>query len=479
MAQPGSSGPSTTSGLVLPPPPPVPEGYIRAAAVQLDFRAAAVCRDIHLLEQPPMSPKDPGWPDWFGVAANSLPRVVEWQKEIGRELRSLYVECESRRLRELLEVCRRWGVQLLVFPEYSVSPECLDPLLPQTKGMTVVFGTHAVEPHLIDSGYYGRFGIAAPPCGTAVAPVAVDGALHCYQPKLNATNHELGMTLGTQWDPVTITNPVTTCLGILICLDYLSTDELPYHTYVGTKIKGCRILAVPSLTPKHTTDEFEARSIVQSKRYGRPVVYANIADGGETSIFVDSEIAQPGVEFPYGIPQFARFEEGMIVADIDCDYTGVDEKSSRRYSSRPATIPRAASVFRYGAIREHLEISEELASIFRSCDLTERQQISAAISANIPQIISIATRSTETAQRRLNMLHARYAQARCAEDLLRMLRDIEFSEDVVPMPQLDLLRLKAARVMAKTKARDSNSSIHEEDVMLQLRKRLIALCGEG
>jgi predicted amidohydrolase len=353
VAEPANIEATTTKrGIGLPPPPIACSGYVRAAVVQLDFHAAAVCQQIHLLEQPPISPGDQAWPDWFRTDHSSgSRRVLDWQKTIGRELRNLYSQYQQKRLAEILATCSLWGVHLVVFPEYSVPPEYLEGLLPLTKGMTVVFGTHAVEPRFVKDGLYGRIGGTVPPWGTSVAPIAMDGVLRRFQPKLNKTHLEQDMTLGQEWESLEITNPLTSRMGILICLDYLHRDAAPYRDHVGAKIDPCRIVAVPSLTPYYTTDEFNARSVAEAARYGRSVLYANIADGGETSIHVDSDMDKLGAEFPYGIPRLARYEEGIIVADIDCEYTGVDEKSSRRYSDRTAAIPIAASLLRYATVK--------------------------------------------------------------------------------------------------------------------------------
>src|SRR5262245_8997019 len=113
--------------LVLPPPPAAGAGYLRAAAVQLEFQASAVCDHIHLLEQPPVPLSDPNWPDWFALKHQSrLTSLVDWRKNTGRQLRKLYCDYQQQRVAEILRVCRRWNVHLVVLPEYSVPPECLE-----------------------------------------------------------------------------------------------------------------------------------------------------------------------------------------------------------------------------------------------------------------------------------------------------------------------------------------------------------------
>jgi predicted amidohydrolase len=406
-----------------------------------------------------------------------LPRVRTWQEEIGRELRSIYVEYERRRLAEIIRVCAGWGVSLLVFPEYSVPVECIESLLPLTRQMTVVLGSHAVEPDLHDAGFYSRFGVPAPPCGSSAAPVAINGALHSFHAKLNPSRYEREMTPATAWAPVTLTHPVDTTLGILLCLDYLHRDGDPYRAHVDGRIDECRILAVPSLTPYHTRSEFTARSVAEAQRYGRAVLYANDADGGETSIYVDSDLGRQDVDFPFGIPRLGPNEEGIVVADIDCDYVGTGERAARRYSSRTAIVPIAASVIRYASVREHVEIGAELAAIFQACDPTRRTTLTSAVAANTERLVALAARTSKTLRKRLNILLDRYRQAREPEHLLRLLRDIELPEEVLPPTLVDRLRLKAASALALRKTRETEPSLDEEDAMLQLRRRLIAEMG--
>lgn len=412
---------------------------------------------------------DPRWPDWYAIKhQTALRSIMDWRKNTGRKLRNLYCEYQQQRIAELLDVCRAWGVHLIVFPEYSVPPECLEALLPLTQGMIVVFGTHAVEQKLLREGLYGRICGSPPRPGTSVAPIAIDGALRCYQPKLNRTHLEREMLLGAQWEPIDVANPIAMKLGVLICLDYLRRDAAPFRTHVGDKIDACRLLAVPSLTPHHTISEFNVRSVSEAKRYGRAVVYANIADGGGTSILVDSAMDLPQPEFPYSIPELARHEEGVVVADIDCEFTTPDEKPSRLFSDRTAAVPIAAALLRYATTEEEVAANEQMARIFAPCDMSSCLSLSDAVATNEAALRDLADRSPQTLQLRLNMLLDRHDQFGHPEDFLRLLRDVRLSEVACSSADVDDVRLEVAEQFAAA----FKTTNDDAEAMASIRRRL-------
>jgi hypothetical protein len=241
---------------------------------------------------------------------------------------------------------------------------------------------------------------------------ARSGAISAAFPRTdtNKTHLERDMLLGAAWDTIDIANPIALKLGVLICLDYLSRDAAPFRAYVGDKIGACRLLAVPSLTPHHTIGEFNARSTSEAKRLGRAVVYANIANGGGTSILVDSGMDMPHAEFPYGIPELARCEEGIVVADIDCELTAPDEKPSRLFSDRTAAVPIAAALLRYATVEEEVSANTQMARIFGQCDMNSCLSLSNAVESNDTALRQLADQSPQTRQLRLNMLLDRHDQ---------------------------------------------------------------------
>ena len=147
--------------------------------------------------------------------------------------------------------------------------------------MVVVAGTHAVDRAARNSGIYQRLGWEqSPAAGQAVCPVLHNGRLIGLQPKLNASQAETGLRRGTAWSPIDMPPPLTGPLGVLICLDFLYRES-DQHRGPGhlRSLGDCRFLAVPSLTPHYTTDEFAGKAWEEARRYGRPVLYADIAGG--------------------------------------------------------------------------------------------------------------------------------------------------------------------------------------------------------
>jgi hypothetical protein len=73
------------------------------------------------------------------------------------------------------------------------------------------------------------------------------------------------------------------------------------------------------------------------------------------------------------------------------------------------------------------------------------------------------------------MLIDRYEQAREAEDVLRMIRDLDFSDEIYPAPSIDSLRFETAHKLAM----NLDPSHVEAEAVARLRRRLIELCGGG
>jgi predicted amidohydrolase len=460
--------------LVFPAPPPAKAGYLRAAVVQLAFHPSAAIGRVHLLEQPPLSPDSPSWPNWFDTdLSNAMRNVRSCQKRVGAKLREIYVDHHSRRLVEILRTCAAWGIQVVVFPEYSVPPESLEHAVPATKGLTAVLGTHSVEANLVDKDFYKQFGVAAPTPGTSVAPIAIDGALRSYQAKLNRNHLEDGMSDGQSWDPIDL--PSAQKIGILICLDFLKREAVQYRTLVAPKIDDCKVIAVPALTPKYTTDRFDAKALDDCVGYGRSALFADNADGGGSSIAVASALARPSGVFPYGVPSLAIREEGIIAVDIDIAYTRTAEKVQRSYSDRSSAIPVAASVFRYRTVQKDVDHIEALTKVFQGVDMTCRASIAQVLEKNEETFAALADKCSPTAANTINDVVENRGQARSAEELLCRLRHVELSEDIFPLEGIDELRARCALDEADA----LEPSRAEEEAAARLRRRLRDLIEEN
>src|SRR5208337_257216 len=133
----------------------------------------------------------------------------------------------------------------------------------------------------------------------------------------------------------------------MICLDFLYREGERHRGLVGPGLEQCRFLAVPSLTPHFTIPEFTSKAWEEAKRYGRPVLYADIASGGGTSVFVDEGDVTDLRLFPERAGYLEPGDEGVIVADIDLGYERPGR--STRYEHEKPVKPFAAASLVYRA----------------------------------------------------------------------------------------------------------------------------------
>src|SRR5690606_34073101 len=158
----------------------------------------------------------------------------------------------------------------------------------------------------------------------------------------------LSINLGQRWDPVENLPAPFEGLGVLICLDFLDQEGEARRQLVGGKLSACRWLAVPSLTPPRSAEqEFADKAEDQSKRYKRPVVYANSAANGGSCVFSDSE------RFDSPPSPLPAEQEGVVIADIDLSLQPAG--ASTPYNSRraigwsvTATLVYAGAELEYG-----------------------------------------------------------------------------------------------------------------------------------
>lgn len=323
--------------------------YTRVAVAQLDFVPAAVIHRRSPLEEPLF---ELGAPDSLLPEGGSFPRELhDALEQLRGRVRATYAEQYWLKLQAVVAACRRWNVKLLVLPEYSVPWELLPRLAAAADEMVVVAGTHAVERGGLRARVYEQLGWAYPVVGgTAVAPVLYDGRLIALQPKLSAAAAEQGsLKLGEVWEPIDTEGAdgpgITGPMGVMICLDFLFRERGTHRDQVGPHLDQARFLAVPSYTPWHTLDEFAAKAREEARRYGRPVLYANVASQGGSSLFVDEGQLADLSGFPDHVGYLGRGDEGVIVADVDLGYQSTGR--STRYEPGTVVRPVAAASLVY------------------------------------------------------------------------------------------------------------------------------------
>ena len=326
--------------------PPI-RRFTRVAVVQMAYHPATLLGRRSPLEDPPF---ELGKTDSLMPESGVVPRELESRlRDLRRRIREAYDDQILKRVQAILTTCRTWNVEIVVFPEYSIPWEILGGIVDSAGPMVVVAGTHSVERDARNSGVYQKLGCEQlPGLGTSVCPVLHQGRLLTLQPKLNPAQPEVGsMQPGQTWHPVSLPPGIPGPLGVVICMDFLNRKDAKHQELLNKGLKDCRFLAVPSLTPHFTIPEFTSKAWEEAKSYGRPVLYADIASGGGTSVFVDEGDITDLRLFPERAGYVEPGDEGVIVADIDLGY----ERPARstRYEHENPVKPFAAASLVYRA----------------------------------------------------------------------------------------------------------------------------------
>ncbi len=321
--------------------------YTRVAVVQLAYHPAIVAGGRVPIEEPLFDPKAP---DALLPSREEVPVALLSKLEgLRARIRRAYDDQVLLRVKAVLAQCAAWGARIVVFPEYSIPWEILGGVADAAGEMVVVAGTHTVDRAARRSGIYERLvASAVPAVGQAVCPVLHRGRLLGLQPKLSpATAEQRSMRPGDAWAPVEMPAGVTGPMGVLVCLDFLFREGAQHRALVAERLEECRFLAVPSLTPHYTLPEFSGKAWEEARRYGRPVLYADGATGGGTSVYVDEGQVYDLRRFPEHAGYLETGDEGVIVADVDLGYRRPG--GSTRYSEARPVVPVAEATLVYRA----------------------------------------------------------------------------------------------------------------------------------
>ncbi|MFO7565126.1 MAG: pentapeptide repeat-containing protein [Enhygromyxa sp.] len=413
--------------------------HTRVAVVQFDFHPAALIHRRSPLEDPIFDSREDrdsllpssGVPESLREPLSKLRARV--RREHGRQV--------MLKLAAVFERCRAWGVQLVLLPEYSLAPELLPELAGLADGMVVVAGTHAVERARVRAGFYEQFGWSdLPSSGQAIAPVLHRGRLLALQAKLNpARPEQRSLVAGDRWAPVewdpssgpALPGP----LGVMICLDFLYREQELYRSKVGPALERARFLAVPSYTPWHSRDEFAAKAWEEARRYGRPVLWANVAAHGGSSIFVDEGQVTDLRDYPRRVGLLEAGDEGVVVADVNLGFVRVG--TSTRPGDEPVAKPFAVASLVY----RHHPVADRFASW-----LDELEQVLARVSVDDSvemiedsrtQLVEIAALAGGQARsRRIRRLLDELDGVTQIEELRQFTREVVLPESALPLEWL-------------------------------------------
>ncbi len=444
----------------------------RVAVVQLDYIPA-----IRLNRQSPF--ENPNFvlsnavSNWLEPTAQVSDSIKAKLKSLRRRVRDVYNQQLLIKIHTILDACSKWKVKVVVFPEYSIPWDILRDVMVLSRGMTVVAGTHMVERQAIETKAYSALGWSDnPEVAQAVCPVFHDGVLIALQSKLSAAKPEAqSLELGKSWQPVRIPG-LQEEMGILICLDFLFRERETHRELVARDLESCGFLAVPSLTPYFTTDEFEAVSRQESLRYRRPVLYSDCASGGGSSIYVDTGRSS-GKGYPDVIGKLHRNDEGVLIADVDLGYQQRGESTPYGWTAPIEPFAGASLVYeRHPLLAEYLEWSQLLT--------LEDANPSPSISEMIDQITERQTRIRDViglkqgvgcqfrSERLARMLDQLDGIDR-SEELRKFLREICITSDVLPLHDLQAVLCKGCSELVERWSREPGGEGLRE-AAIELRK---------
>ncbi|UQA57779.1 carbon-nitrogen hydrolase family protein [Polyangium aurulentum] len=338
-------------------------------------------------------------------------------------------------------------MKIVVFPEYSIPHDLLERVASQAGELVVVAGTHFVDREAIKSGVYERLGVATrPKLRNAVYPVLREGRVIAMGAKIHPVEEErrLGMDPGQAWNAIDMPGDIESPMGVLVCRDFLQRESESYRTLIAATLARCRFLAVPSLTPAHTLDEFGSDSWKEARRYGRPVLYANHALNGGTSLYVDEGRQWDLRDYPARAGYLEPGEEGMIVADVDLGYDHAGK--STRFEQPLPVVPFAAATFVYrGFEQDYAKWLDGVSERLKANAEDEFEQVEAVASfmkGNEPPL----PKGQGTRRRRLEQLLSKADNLAGVEQVERLTREVVLPDGVLPLP---VLRAAMARGAAE------------------------------
>ncbi|WP_438029227.1 eIF2A-related protein [Sorangium sp. So ce233] len=413
--------------------------YTRVAVVQIAYYPAIVVDRRSPREDPLFDSR--GASDSLLPSRGEVPEAIKPKLDaLRRRIRETYDAQLLAKIRAVLAACRAYAARIAVFPEYSIPWEILEGVAEAAGDMVVVAGTHTVDRAARRSGVYERLGAAAVPAiGQSVCPVLHGGRLLGLQAKLSpALPERSSMRPGETWAPVEMPDGIPGPMGVLVCLDFLFRESEPHRALVAERLGECRFLAVPSLTPHHTLPEFGGKAWEEARRYGRPVLYCDGAEGGGTSVYVDEGQVDDLRRFPDRAGYLEAGDEGVIVADVDLGYERAGR--STRYASPRAVVPVAEATLVYRghpageAYARWLDGAREL--LARDDDealeaLVVRLEEARDVLLNAGALSGAAARG-----RRLRQLYGELDRVTSVEEIRQFTREVVVPADVLPLDDL-------------------------------------------
>ncbi|MBV1861530.1 MAG: hypothetical protein KUG77_24135, partial [Nannocystaceae bacterium] len=416
--------------------------FARLAVVQLHFHPAAVLSGRSLLQDPR------GSEDELLAMPESLPQLDDDWKSLRKRVAEAYLASFRPKLDAILDACQAWGVNLVVFPEYAIPWQLLQSIA--RPGMNIVAGTHSVTSQSRKSGVYGE--LEPPAAGTAVAPVFGGNGLTHLSGKQSPSKEETrgGFKPSPQWGPVELEGSVGAAgpLAVMICIDFINRGTEAYRERVSPQLDQAGLIALPTYTPWHSLDNFSEQARTQAFRQKQPVLWANCAAHGGTTIIVDDDPKAPSSA---NLPVLGRGEEGVLVVDVDL---GTQRRGRRtKFDEQPVVQLVASASLAYQHTTEqqaYARWSDDLAQRAVS-DTADLDTLVEWIQANDALLVkTIELEAAPTRSKRLRELRTRLELVSDVEKLRTSTREVVLPPEVLPLPYVQHgLALGAKRLIAQ------------------------------
>lgn len=425
--------------------------YVRVAVVQLAYHPAVDLGSRSYVDCPTPDTKLLS----FSSELLDRPELESGSNHLYERIRRHYCQQLFGRVTSILRACQAWQVHVVVFPEYAIPAELLKAVTAAAPTMVIVAGTHMVERRTLRENVYQELGWPeVPEPGMAVCPVLFGHRLIGLQPKLDPAAVELGsLRTGTDWRPIALPDGLPGPMGVLICKDFMhQTSDAHQEAQVDEKLRQCSFVAVTSLTPPHSVEEFASKAREHARRYGRPVLYTNNAPGGGTTIFSDSERKPDSSGIPHAADVLGPGDEGVVVADIDFAMTSAGR--STRYAQDEVIKPYAAASFVY----QHTSAGREYAQWLRNVDgelARDEFQALEVVAAQIKTAQGLLRAAGDQhgaaiRKARLRRLRVDADRFKNMEENRRLLREVVMPPDVLPLPALQQALCSGAHVQLWT-----------------------------
>jgi WD40 repeat protein/predicted amidohydrolase len=444
-----------------PAPVVVPSRTTRVAVAQLAVHPAAVLDGWSFLDDHRGNHRSPSDPLGYDLPLRDA--LGDKLPALRARIRDTYCAQWRTKVEAILASCRAWAVRLLVLPEYAVPWQELEWLAAEAGDLVVVAGTHTVTPEAKRSGVYQRLGVPADQVRyhEALSLVLHGGYALGSQAKLHPATPELrSLKHGQRWSPIELPDGLPGPMGVLICLDFLisvggvtPTEGAASALPEASSLLRSRFLAVPSLTPFHSVEEFSLKAWESAERYKRPVLYANVAAvgssklGGGSSIFVDEDREHDLEHFPLRVGRMGVHDEGVIVADVDLGYVRAHGRSTPYEQHRPV-IPFAAASLLYTRHPALAQYRDWLASLTELLTHDDDDAFDAMVekvregTSLLRDVIVLSGR--EMRARRLRELLDGPERVQGMEGMRQALREIPLPASVLPLDKLQAAMAQGA-----------------------------------